>query len=130
MASNPSLGVNVPSLGQVERDDTSGKLTFAEALLQVSAVRLEYTSPPLVVDKPAGELGFTDLPLRIINPFAASTLENLVDMLVDQGDFDMADVENKCARGQFNELPGELFLRVEPPIPYTMEIYARREVFS
>ena len=54
----------------------------------------------------------------------AKFLTHWCDLVVDHPPFDFDDAFKKCSASDFKGLPGKLALRVEPDIPYTMQLFS------
>ena len=124
MASNPAAGMNVNSAAVAwEIDDLDGATSFAEAIQVVQDMKMSgLLTTPIVVNKEVGTLRIRDLPLRDVNQ-QGYTLLNFCDIIPDQEPVDKAAVEQICGIGDYKSLPPPLKLRVEPRMPYTMQVF-------
>lgn len=128
MASAGGAGMVPQGLGRAELDhERDGALTFQEALLAISPMKLMGPhARPIVVNRDNGEVTVPDLPLRILSE-GATMLVHAYDCIVDHtGDFDLENIEELAYQGRYRDMPVPLRLKVEPTVPYTMQIVIQK----
>ena len=92
----------------MELGDTDGKLTFQEAVLAVSSLKMgNQLEKPIVKRSEKGILNVGDLPLRMLLD-STTYLTQFCDVILEQDDFDLDAVERVCSIGQYKQLPEPL----------------------
>ncbi|CAE8596347.1 unnamed protein product [Polarella glacialis] len=107
-----------------EMGEVDGGMTFQESMHQISGQKLLGPhSAPIKTDRPLGEVGIGDLPLRMINPHG-SKIVAFCDILMDQTcTWDLDKVHQQVSQGRYSDLPEPLRLKKEPIVPYTMQLF-------
>ena len=107
--------------------DQDGKLTFAEAVVQVNGQKLIGPERrPLKSDRPVGDVTIGDLPLRNMDSMGHK-VEQYADVIVNHKlnvtqDFLDNTLYRLCAQEKYSELPPPFNMKEEPKVPYSMQI--------
>ena len=124
MASAASLQSNPRSAGrEMESTDFDGSITFGEATVVISSLKMTTEERPVITNKPPGHLQVSDLQLRLV--VSGSRLAQFCDVVrshkeLGQERMQAMDFEKNMMAGTYSSLPEPLRLKKEPPVPYTM----------
>ena len=101
--------------------DQDGKLTFAEAVVQVNGQKLIGPERrPLKSDRPVGDVTIGDLPLRNMDSMGHK-VEQYADVIVNHKlnvtqDFLDNTLYRLCAQEKYSELPPPFNMKEEPKV--------------
>ena len=103
----------------MDSENVDGKLTFQEALHAVQALKMDGPDhpKPFIKRLSKGSLTIGDLPLRFLNE-AGTNLMAFGDVLLNQGKFNLDEVEKHLSKLDYDNLPEALTLKKKLHVPY------------